>query len=61
MSTSLTIIFQITFGVVHLLGVGTQFKFVPIIVICGQVFFLQLGLQTFPNLLSSELFPNDAR
>jgi hypothetical protein len=26
-----------------------------------QVFSLQLGLQTFPNLLSSELFPNDAR
>ena len=26
-----------------------------------QVFSLQLGLQSFPNLLSSELFPNDAR
>ena len=61
MSTSLTIIFQIAFGLVHLLGLGSQFKFIPIIIICGQVFFLQLGLQTFPNLLSSELFPNDAR
>lgn len=61
MSTSLTIIFQIAFGLVDLFNVGAHFKSVPIIIICGQVFFLQLGLQTFPNLLSSELFPNDAR
>ena len=61
LSTSLTIIFQVTFGVVDYLSLGTQFKFVPILIICCQVFFLQLGLQTFPNLLSSELFPNDAR
>ena len=61
MSTTLTIIFQVAFGVVDFFNIGTQFKFVPIMIICCQVFFLQLGLQTFPNLLSSELFPNDAR
>ena len=61
MSTTLTIMFQVAFGIVHYLNIGLHYKSVPIVLICCQVFFLQLGLQTFPNLLSSELFPNDAR
>ena len=61
LSTVLTIFFQISFGIVDYMNIGIQFKVVPILLICCQVFFLQLGLQTFPNLLSSELFPNDAR
>lgn len=61
MSTTLTIMFQVAFGIVHYLNIGLYYKSVPIVIICCQVFFLQLGLQTFPNLLSSELFPNDAR
>ena len=61
LSTVLTIFFQISFGIVDYMNIGIHFKFVPILIICCQVFFLQLGLQTFPNLLSSELFPNDAR
>ena len=61
LSTSLTIIFQVLFGIVEYLGIGYSYKPIPIVIICGQVFCLQLGLQTFPNLLSSELFPNDAR
>ena len=32
-----------------------------IFALCCQVFCLQLGIQTIPYLLSSELFPNDAR
>ena len=60
-STILTILFQIAFGVIDVFDVGSAYKAVPIFLICGQVFCLQLGLQTFPNLLSSELFPNDAR
>ena len=60
-STILTIIFQVAFGIIDILDVGYIYKAVPIFFICGQVFCLQLGLQTFPNLLSSELFPNDAR
>ena len=61
LSTTLTIAFQIAFGFIDFFNIGTSFKMVPILLICCQVFFLQLGLQTFPNLLSSELFPNDAR
>ena len=75
-SAGLTIIFQILFGVIDLLDLGYTWKICPLVVICGQVppsqacahntylpqvFCLQLGIQTIPYLLSSELFPNDSR
>ena len=105
-SAATTILFQVLFGVIDILGLGYTWKICPLIVICGQVTFkklggvqyvksqlstehtaklsvmevvripntktkliflsvqvfcLQLGIQTIPYLLSSELFPNDAR
>ncbi|XP_023349580.1 facilitated trehalose transporter Tret1-2 homolog [Eurytemora carolleeae] len=61
LSAFLTIVFEIAFGFIDFFNLGARFKALPIIIISCQVFSLQLGVQTFPNLLSAELFPNDAR
>jgi len=61
LSAIATIVFEVAFGVVDYLDLGASMKELPIVIISCQVFALQIGVQTFPNLLSGELFPNDIR
>ena len=41
--------------------IGLVYKWVPLLVISILTFFVQIGPESFPNLISSEIFPNDAR
>ena len=44
-----------------LFKIGLTSTWLPIIVASFLTFFVQIGPESFPNLISSELFPNDAR
>ena len=52
---------QSIFGFVVFFKIGQTSKWTPIIVTSLLTFFVQIGPESFPNLISSELFPNDAR
>ena len=52
---------QAIFGFVVFFKFGLASKWTPIIVTSLLTFFVQIGPESFPNLISSELFPNDAR
>lgn len=54
-------VLQAIFGFVVLFKIGLTSKWIPIIVTSVLTFFVQIGPESFPNLISSELFPNDAR
>ena len=41
--------------------IGLVYKWVPLLVISILTFFVQIGPESFPNLISSEIFPNDTR
>ena len=57
----LTVVFQSIFGFVVFFKIGLASTWIPIIVTSILTFFVQIGPESFPNLISSELFPNDAR
>ena len=54
-------ILQAVFGFMVLFKIGLTSTWLPIIVSSFLTFFVQIGPESFPNLISSELFPNDAR
>ena len=54
-------VLQAIFGFVVFFKIGQASKWTPIIVTSLLTFFVQIGPESFPNLISSELFPNDAR
>ena len=54
-------VFQSIFGFVVFFKIGLASTWIPIIVTSILTFFVQIGPESFPNLISSELFPNDAR
>ena len=54
-SAATTILFQVLFGVIDILGLGYTWKICPLIVICGQVTFKKLGgVQYVKSQLSTE-------
>ena len=60
-TSALTVVLQAIFGFVVFFKIGLVSKWTPIIVTSLLTFFVQIGPESFPNLISSELFPNDAR
>ena len=42
-------------------NIGLYFKYVPVLIVSILTFFVQIGPESFPNLISSEIFPNNAR
>jgi len=60
-TASLTVFLHAIFGLVVYLQIGLTYKWIPLVVISILTFFIQIGPESFPNLISSELFPNDAR
>lgn len=57
----MTVILMMVFGVMLHLNTGMTYKYAPLVVISLLTFCIQIGPESFPNLISSEIFPNHAR
>ena len=60
-SAIMTVILMTVFGLMLVLNTGLTYKYAPLVTISMLTFCVQIGPESFPNLISSEIFPNHSR